>query len=558
MALATLTDPNPCLEVSEAEMAALRAASPQAWMDFNGMVTNKGDPMEFRDRLWMHSILVDMSPDLVVKKAAQIGISTCEIFKVLHRCTHDKITCIYILPTDSDVNQFVSSKVNPIMEYNHIETHGKDSIGQKIIGQGGNKSFLFFKGSWMERAAIMLDCDFLVFDEFDHCDPSVLETYRSRTKASKLAWQHRFSTPTAPNHGIDLEFDSTNQMHWFVKCPSCNHEDYLDWPDHEEKPKGIIGNVDFTNEIYVCALCHKFLPKEAIQTGRWVRKYREGARGQRNGYWISQMMFPRLTCAELIAEEARTSKQYFLNYCLGKAYAGTDITISRGMITACLSGQRPERSNMVMGIDVGKRNHFYVIGNGAGIHEVGVIDYRDDDEDKGYNRIFAKMQEHDIRTCVIDGNPRTNESQKFAEAFPYKVYLCYFRPQEKEVLPVAFDDERHIVNADRQRTLDQTIERLSSGKVGLFIDPYEPACDILVNHWSNLFLKEETTRDGEVKLTWDAGGKPDHMALATNYFNIALGRYGMEEINLKATSEEPVGTVAPGLFENEGEDAWYF
>jgi hypothetical protein len=87
----------------------LEATNAMAWLLAIHAVTNKRSPMVWEDRLWLHQILVDESREQVVKKCAQIGMSTIEIFKTLHACIHRIINAIYTLPTDSDVNEFVSS-----------------------------------------------------------------------------------------------------------------------------------------------------------------------------------------------------------------------------------------------------------------------------------------------------------------------------------------------------------------------------------------------------------------------------------------------------------------
>lgn len=504
--------PAPPASLSEAEKQALIAVNPQAWLMSMSALNNKGRPMEWEDRLWMHQILVDPSSEIVVRKGAQIGMSTCEIFKILHRCTHDNITAIYILPTYDNVRQFVSSKVDPIMEFNHIPASQKNSIEQKVIGRGANRSFLFFKGSWTEREAIMLDADALVFDEFDSCDQDVLTTYESRVQASLLAWMHRFSTPTVPNQRIDAHFNRSDAKYWFVRCPR-GHEQFLDWPK----------NVCFERCEYVCEVCGEVLTKQNRRLGRWVKKWRDR---DASGYWVSQLMAPWITCDSLIEVEKRMGKQYFFNFCLGKPYSGSDITVTEGLITSSLkAGPLPKQGDTCMGVDVGGKEHHYVIGNEAGIGEIGVIGFKGDDPDAGYNVLEGKIREHNVRTCVIDGNPHTNESRALAEVFSFKVYLNFFRPLDIATSPYLFDDEKFNVNSDRQRILSEMITDFHKGKISLYLDPTMPEFAIYRKHFGSLFLRTETDKNGVERQVWANGDNPDHFALATGYWRVALSRY---------------------------------
>lgn len=554
MQTATLCSSAPAT-LTETQRRSLEAASTQAWMEYRGAVTNKGEPMEWIDRLWLHAILVDQSPELVVRKGAQIGMSTVEIFKVLHECYFKNIIAIYILPTDTFVKEFVTAKVDPIMKFNSIPTSGKDSISEKFLGSGETQSFLFFKGSWTERAAIMLDADYLVFDEMDFCDPDVLQTYLSRVKASGQAWMHRFSTPTYPNKRIDGAYQKTDMRHWFVKCSHCGYDWYLDWPLVHDG-KGIAGNVDFDRKCYVCAKCQGVITDDDRRSGHWVRKWREGDRT--HGYWVSQVMAPWISCADLIAEEQVVSKDYFLNFSIGKPYAGSDVNVSRGLITAALRSSRPDVRELCMGVDVHGHEHFFVIGDERGPREWGSIPFTDSDEDKGYNRIHAKMTEHDIKTCVIDGNPHTEESRAFAEAHPNKVFLCYFRPLEQSPSPQVFDEDKYIVNAERQRVITRTVSEFQKGQVGLYIDPFDMEFDRYVAHWGNLYLKRETGRDGQEREIWDNGGDPDHYALATVYQRMALHRFGFNEPELVAVPEKDEPEPGMPIMAEEEEDyEWY-
>ncbi len=501
--------------------AALCAANPLAWMLDTEAVTNKGVPMEWYDRFWMTSILTDMSPELVVKKCAQIGMSTVEIFKSLHACVHRTVNAIYTLPTDSDVNEFVSSKVNPIMRLNHIPTGGKDSIGEKIIGAGDRKSFLFFKGSFMERAGIMIDADYLVMDELDHCDQKTLETYKSRIEDSDMAWLHRFSTPSAPNKRIDREWKAGDMNYWFVTCPNCGNEWFMDWPESE----GMY--VDYERSIFACKKCEGEITDAARRGGRWVNKW--SSEGKPRSYWVSGLMkVTHRSCADLIRKEKESQPWYFYNYVLGKTYAGSDVQITEGMITKNLSFERPKAENMSMGVDVGGHEHYYVIGNPKGIYEIGVIQYSESDTDKGYNRIYAKMKDYDVKTCVIDGNPCTNESQDFAKTFPYKVYLSYFKPQEQAPSPYYFDDsvqDKYVVIADRHRSLSWVIGEFQKGNIALFLDAHDPNMERYTGQWKNLYQQTVIKPDGTEKQEWTADDDPDHFALATTYYKIAVGRY---------------------------------
>ena len=116
-----------------------------------------------------------------------------------------------------------------------------NSVEQKQIG----KSFLFFKGTYTEKEAIMLTSDRNIHDELDKSKPEVIRDYTSRMGFSKIRSQHYFSTPTIPDVGIDALWGKSDQKHWRFDCPHCQYEQHMEW----EK------NVDRERKIYVCQKC---------------------------------------------------------------------------------------------------------------------------------------------------------------------------------------------------------------------------------------------------------------------------------------------------------------
>jgi len=506
--------------LTEAQRKVLEDESCLAWIQYNKMKNNKGAPMEWTDRPWMLPIIADDSDSIVVRKGAQIGMSTAQIFRTTHRCRRYNITYLYVLPTRDDVYEFTPQKVDPILRYNKIPTSPNlNTKEQKIIGEGERVSFLVFKGSFKEHEAIMIDGDGLAFDEVDKCNQGVLDTYHSRIQASPYGWEDYFSTPTFPDFGIDEKFQETNQMHWFIWCSHCGEPQYLSWPE----------SVCYERKKFVCKHCGGEITDDDRRIGEWVKKY-QGR--DANGYFVSQMMAPWISAESLIKTEKKKGRQYFYNYCLGLPYAGSEVTVSEAVIYKNLLDSEIPQHDLVMGVDPGGARHHYVIGNERGVVEIGSLDFERDDEFKGFDLIGGKMREYDIRTCVIDGLPHTEEAMKLAKDFPFRIFLCFYRDRPMELNALAFDDEKLRVQADRQRTLDSLIDGLYAGEMLFSLNEKTPQFDEYVKHWKSMFLKEETDRYGQVRKVWSSGERPNHYVHASNYFRMALGRNKLVEETL--------------------------
>jgi len=161
------------------------------WILNNKIKNENGEPIEFENHRFMLDIYADRTPIQVIRKASQVGASTMEILRTLHGARFWGINQIYTLPTGDDVLKFVQSKVNRIMDVNPVVKQGVapksiDSIEQKQIG----KSFIYFKGTFTEREAIMLSSDRNIHDELDKSKTDVIRDYTSRMGYSKIRSQH--------------------------------------------------------------------------------------------------------------------------------------------------------------------------------------------------------------------------------------------------------------------------------------------------------------------------------------------------------------------------------
>ena len=507
------------------QRAILESSFPTAWMDYGNMVNNKNAPMEWVDHPWLPDILNDESQKLVVTKGAQIGLSTAEIFRVAHRCVFNKLIWIYVLPTDDLAYDFASLKLEPILALNAIPHNAQSSKTQKAMGLKGD-SFLLLNGSFGTRQAIMIDADGLTFDEIDMANPEVITTFQSRLQASKYQWEDTFSTPTTPNVGVSKRFEYSDQKHWFVWCPSCGKSQYLDWPD----------SVCYDRQIYQCIHCHKEMTDHARRDGEWVAKYPSK---EVSGYWVPQMIAPWISAKKLLQVEEFEGRQYFYNFCLGKPYLGSDITVSESALYKCLRDYKAptDRANTCMGLDQGINRHHYVIGNQQGIFRIGTIEFDRNDERKGFDQAYMLMRDYDVRTCVIDALPDNKMAVEFCGQFPWRVFRCFYKERPMDADPLDFKDKDSFVVADRQRTLQSAVTGFYSGEMNLFLDDTTPEWQEYVKHWTAMFLKTETDKYEQERQVWAADGA-DHYAHATNYFRMARERNKLHTVRMPSFNPE--------------------
>ena len=101
-------------------------------------MTEDGKEIDFYNHRYLWDIYNDWSPKIVCLKAAQICFTVTAIIKAIYVAKHKKMNIVYTLPSEGDINDIVSSKVNGIINNNAILQEwiqDKDSIQQKRVGE---------------------------------------------------------------------------------------------------------------------------------------------------------------------------------------------------------------------------------------------------------------------------------------------------------------------------------------------------------------------------------------------------------------------------------------
>lgn len=470
----------------------------------------------------MLDIYTDRSKEIVVKKGSQIGISTWAILKAIHDAKYWGINQIHTLPTVQDVQKFVPSKVNLMIKNNPCifqDISGDvDAVTQKQIGN----AFIFYRGTFMEREAIMLTSDRNIYDEVDKSNSEVIRDYSSRLSASKIAEKIYISTPTIPNFGIDKLWQESDQKHWRFNCPRCGFRQHMEW----EK------NVDLEREIYVCQKCHQELKPETIKNGNWEAKYPE-----RNisGYWVPQMIAPWRTAKDLIKElEDADDDEYFFNYILGVAYLSSESKIPASLILKNLTDKKGDERNCAMGVDVGGKDLHIILGNEKGIF--GITQIEDQPGKTKWQRLGELVEVYEVRFGVIDGEWNTNEAYDFARKFPDKIYLNWYKSDPKLVKIARFGDEGEFsakskdweeeikVLTSRTRVMDELISELRKGKYKFNFKTGDSRITELIEHIQTMYSRIVTDKIGQEKREWASTTKKDHYWHALIYYKLALDK----------------------------------
>lgn len=478
-------------------------SDPFGFLTTMGIKNENGSPMEFEDHRFLVNPYRDLSPRQAILKCSQIGWSTLAINKAFWLANYSRANVIYTLPSKSVVRDFVTPKVDPIIMQNPIYQGmmGKtDSMALKNIGQ----RFVYFRGSWEETAAISISAHVLINDELDRSNQRVIRTYRTRLDDAKrerpdLGFIWQFSNPSIPGFGVDEMWQQSDQKHWFVKCPHCNFEWYLKWPE----------NINMETEEYICTKCHGVLSDEDRSKGRWVVK---NSKSDISGYWISQLIAPWIPASKII-EDSKGDQSVFYNFTLGLPYVSAEFGIDRSVITGCLNPDFNKKTNVAIGVDNGVKKTV-VIGNVHGIFDVYETD--------SWERIEEDIKRYNA-TCVIDALPYSAVPIRLSEEYRGRVYIHYFKVDTKAstVIDWGKGDKRNVVYSDRTKIIDMVVRDLRDKEIlfNMTLNDLEE----YIYDWTQLYRQVETNAQGIAKAKWRTiEGRRDHFAFATIYWRIAL------------------------------------
>lgn len=467
------------------------------WIVEEGIVNEKGEAFDFHDRPFLLDILTDFTPNIVVTACAQVGKSVSFSIKILFAVKYLHFNCIYTMPSDEDVREFVGSKLNKIVQSNYHEFDGMetDNIERKEL----NDRFIFFKGTNSKTAAISTTADLLVHDEVSRSDQGAIETYKSRTKASEYKGRWLFSNPGSERDELDLAFMKSDQKEWVITCPHCKDEHYLVYPE----------SIDLEKKCYICRVCKKPIDDDVRRNGRWEA---QNGKSKISGYHISHLMCPWIS-AEEILEDAEGDPAYFNNFVLGKPYSPGDLSVSRTTILDLWTPKDLRTENIFLGVDVGNIKH-YVVRSDKGILKIG--------------RFSAWSELDDIirfwkpTAGVIDAMPDNTASKHYVEAYPF-MQMSFFQENNANPQTIVWwgqNDKRGIVYSHRDRILDRMLTDMIEAKWLIGVTP-DKDFQLFIKHFETLRRMKVTNNKGIERYIWESTTGEDHFVFATLYAHLA-------------------------------------
>ena len=542
-------------EVNTNDIDELCRYSCAYWANWNNIRLANNQIFSLKDRQYLVEPMQSDSKVVCAMKATGGGYSECVgILPTIHGMIKGRYGqgVGYYFPTDTDMQDFVKSRINPLIQMNK-DAVGKfvktgrgstDSAGLKRIGT----SNLYLRGSTLNpgddggsKKSIKLtgiQFDRLVVDEIDQVDPDALSKMRGRMANAavdgiKGKTEERYiANPSDEDRGIDLYWQKSSQTYWHRKC-ECGHytntvKEFLDNPEKS------IGKDASGRGFMKCSNCEKPLTFNGIQVAD------HPDRTDLICYHWSHLDSVYIDPLDVLHRfrnppEGNLGDVYRLD--LGVAYSSQDDKLRKDVVLSNCSHDGMAESHKgpcAMGVDNDDGKHV-VIGVRTGNSKYSIVKVAKVD---GFSAVHDLAQRYNVKSAVVDLRPNADSAREFQKNEKYKVFLCEYT--ESPLQDAFFNENTGVVKCYRTGIFDTTHRLLSNGSIVLprqtaTIEDFAQQCCNCVKS-----KQEDKKRHIIVYRYQKTGNGNDHYRNALNYFIMAASghRVGIVNINRQTVPKD--------------------
>jgi hypothetical protein len=499
--------------------------------------TLAGKPFSFFEHEFQKEIAADGSPDGVIMKCSQVGLTELAVrIALAFLGISNGRSLIYVLPTSNFAAKFCKSRIDPIIDNSRkledLLVTAANSASMKRFGD----SFLYINGAANENQAISVPAEGLFVDEYDRCNQAVIGMYNSRSRHTKGDhFKRKWSTPTVDGYGVDELYAASRKARYAVKCDHCEQWQFPDFfrdvvipgfeygfemfdRDHLTDPE-----ISWRDAYIACPGCRLPLDRALANPARrqWVQEYpdRDVA-----GYHvlpfdlIAYNTTPKVI--EQIKDYPRTSD--YRNMVHGLPYTAANAKFDAEVIRKLTKIMEDARaSGCCVGVDVGKVCYI-VIGKKVGpiyhITKLVRLKLMDGSLLPQFIRLFGDFG---LRRMVIDAGPDFELVKSLQERYGDLVNPCVYVKDDLRITNYYTISEvektKNVANAQRTKGFDSLVEATNAEK---FLYPISAEIEEFKQHMKGMVRVETINEDGELEATWVKKG-PDHYLHALFYFKLA-------------------------------------
>lgn len=497
-------------------------------------IQNRNEKKARGHRPWQTQIINDTHKDKVVQKSRQLGLSEMGVAENIHFVdVNDNTKSMFTFPRNRQLVDFVKTRMNPVLENNDYFKTILDKNMNSIEVKKIRDSFMMFRSAWGGALGEGADIDFLAFDEYDRMSDGVELAFQESMKSSAFGLLRRWSTPTIPGRGINLQFGKSDQNFYMHKCEKCNHWQILSMEDNiiQVKPNGVnllTDEVEDGTFAFVCAKCSQ--PLDRWYNGSWVAKYpdRKGIRG----YHISQLNAVWISADDIKRRELKySSKQLFYNYVIGEPFSAEGLIITEEDVLASTRLEkrvlsRKDYQKVVVGIDWGITNYCMVMGlkDDGRVDMLNMFAFKDNPTKplEPVGLIGASITPYDPDIIIADAGFGADRNSYLMQLFPGRTWACQYNTYKGKSKPMdSWNETARLVNVDKTLKVQRLLHTVKARGIGFWRTDEDMI--ILTKHLSNTRIMEEESDNGEIYNIATRIGA-DHYASAACYCLIGIER----------------------------------
>ncbi|AXF86655.1 hypothetical protein DTO96_102410 [Ephemeroptericola cinctiostellae] len=264
---------------------------------------------------------------LVIMAASQVGKTTIQKAITGKRIDIDPCPILNVQATELMAKEYSNTRLAPMLRDCPVFKNKLIRDDTYVKGFVGG----YVAMAWSQSPATLASRSIALAngDEIDRWPVSSgnegdpLEIMKARTANYPNAKHVFASSPTTKDGRIFVEFEHTDQRHFHVRCPDCEHEHEMNFI---EQLRMVDNNPD--TAMLACPSCGSLYGDAAlprmVKAGRFIAKHLE--RKRKRGYTISRLMTPNWTKLGKLAEQYNKAKdkpellQVFINTQLGWVY----------------------------------------------------------------------------------------------------------------------------------------------------------------------------------------------------------------------------------------------
>jgi len=544
----------------------LAMVSPAYWSSYDWnpkhgpLVLASGVKLSFEGREYLKEAMELTIKEKVSMKATGGGFSECAIVRSLHGMRYGRYPqgVGYYFPTDTDMQDYVKSRFDPLIKNNkeaigkYIKSGGKgtDAASLKRIGN----SNLYMRGTTMKPVggedgarqstkATGIQIDRAVCDEIDQMEMEIVAKIRNRmgnasVDGIKGFYEFEFlGNPSDEDRGVDLIWQGSDKRYWYRYCEcgawTCAELDFINdpekcvgfYPDQTERLKynQPIGYIRCSgNHPDSGSGCGKPI---GIRRGKWMVTVPSVQ--TRAGWNWSHLTSEYHDPARILRDYRNPPENNFgdvMRLDLGLAYSAQEDKLRKTNVYDCCGNYgilEKHRGPCAMGIDNDDNKH-YIIGGRVGNEKYEAFKMGRVDDFKACYDLVVKFS---VKKCVVDIRPNKDSAMVFAKECSNvgcTVYLCEYT--DSMLSDAVFNDEAGVVKCYRTGIFDATHRIFVNNLITIprrckTVDEYAVQCCNCVKS------KEVHKKTHQVVYRYKkTGRRNDHLRNATNYFKLAADK----------------------------------